>query len=224
MTDLVHIHEDDWGMRNLFPLAAFSEVKEDIAKSATAAAKHQDASGFGYTDVYLIEPPSISYADVGLLVSDAEGVLLPILPRVQQFRATSFQGMTSGKQDSYGTYQDDTSCFGLGRHCYLKLDKKGPLVEGIWFGLDTDDVDAIGRLRMAIEAIDALVPSVIADYFLDISGPVGADGVLDSYFEAFQLQHLKAKQAVQEFQAKYRRQENMLDKLRKLVAFLGRFR
>ncbi len=104
MTDLIHIHEDDWGMRNLFPLAAFSEVKEDIAKSATAAAKHQDASGFGYTDVYLIEPPSISYADVGLLVSDAEGVLLPILPRVQQFRATSFQGMTSGKQDSYGTY------------------------------------------------------------------------------------------------------------------------
>ncbi|WP_444551198.1 hypothetical protein [Brucella vulpis] len=47
---------------------------------------------------------------------------------------------------------------------------------------------------------------------------------LDSYFEAFQLQHRKAKQAVQEFQAKYRRQENMLDKLRKLVAFLGRFR
>jgi len=224
MTDVIHIHEDDWGMRNLFPLAAFAEMKGDIAKSTVAAAEHQDASGFGYADVYLTEAPSISYADAGLLLADVERVLLPILPRLRQFRATSFQGMTSEKQDPYGTYLEDAWCFGLGRHCYLKLDENGPLVSGIWFGLDTDDEDAIGRLRAAIRAIDALVPSVVADYFLHISGPVGEDGVLDNYFEGFQTQRHRARQAVREFRAKYGRQKNRLDKLCKLFAFLGRSR
>lgn len=52
MAEVIHIHEDDWGMRNLYPLAVRREAEADVADAAAAAEKNRDPSGFGYTDIY----------------------------------------------------------------------------------------------------------------------------------------------------------------------------
>lgn len=39
-------------------------------------------------------------------------------------------------------------------------------------------------MRSAIEALDALAPSLIADYWGSISGPAGEPAFLDTYFAA----------------------------------------
>ena len=182
MVDVIHIHEDDWGMRNLYPLTVRKEVERDIADAAAAAQENLDPSGIGYTSVYLAQSPSMDYADLGLTLAEAERVLAPIFPRVRQFNATVGSAMLGAERDPYGSYEDSAWCFGLGAHCYLKLDAKGAFVGTIWFELHTDEAADADRLRMAIEAIDGLVPSVIADYFLDFAGPVSEPGLLDRYF------------------------------------------
>lgn len=111
-------------------------------------------------------------------------MLTPILPRVRRFYATAISAIGSAERDPLGVYEEDAWCFGLDARCYIKLEAKGPQVGSIWFNLDTEDARAAHRLRRAIEAINALVPSIIADYFLHFSGPVSDAKVLDSYFAA----------------------------------------
>lgn len=181
MADVIHIHEDDWRMRNLYPFAARAAVEADMAEAAAAAGRNRDASGF-YADVHRIAPPSRDYADFGLTLAEAERVLAPILPRVRRFYATGLSGFASAERDPGGRYEEGAWCFGLDANCYIKLDAKGILVANIWFNLDTDDADAGRRLRRAIEAVNALVPSAIADYFLDFSGSISEPKILDNYF------------------------------------------
>lgn len=220
MVDLIHVHEDDEGMRNLYPLAVRAEVEEDVAAAAAFADEHRAPSGVGWTDIYMVTPPTTGYAELGLTLADAERVLAPILPRVRRFNATIFSAMGSAERDPFGSYDEDAWCFGLGAHCYMKLDAKGALVSGIWFDLNTDDTDAICRLRKAIEAIDALAPSVIADYFLDFSGPISGDGVLDGYFARLEEQRRYAEQAMLEYRSRYE-QPQQPGIVRKLLSIFG---
>jgi hypothetical protein len=217
MVDAIHVHEDDCGMRNLYPLAVRTEVEEDIAEAAAAAERNRDPSGFGYTDVYMAKSPSKDYAALGLTLVEVEAALTPILPRVRRFSATIFSAIGSAERDPYGSYEEDAWCFGLGPHCYLKLEANGSLVSNIWFDLDTNDQDAARQLRNAIEAIDALAPSVIADYFLDFAGPVSDAGVLDSYFANLQEQRRRAEQAMLEYRAQYGRKTEPPGIIRKLL-------
>lgn len=221
MVDVIHVHEDDWGMRNLYPLAVRAEVEKDISEAAAAAEKNQAPSGIGYTDIYMTKPPATDYADLGLTLAEMERVLTPILPRVHRFNATIFSAMGSAERDPFGSYEEDAWCFGLGAHCYLKLDAKGPLVSDIWFDLNTDDANAAGRLRKAIEAIDALAPSVIADYFLEFSGSVSEAGVLDSYFARLEGQRRYAEQAMLEYRSRHEQQAQPPGMIRKLFAIFG---
>jgi hypothetical protein len=221
MVDVIHIHEDDWGMRNLYPLAVRAEVEEDVANAAAAAGQNRDPSGFGFTDMYMAKSPSSDYADMGLTLEAAERALAPILPRVRQFNATIGSAMRSEGRDPYGSYEDDAWCFGLGTHCYIKLDAKGALVDNIWFDLSTDEPAAVDRLRKAIEAVDALVPTVIADYFLDFSGPVSDSGVLDRYFTGLADQRRHAEQAMLEYRARHEQKSPEPGVIRKLFTIFG---
>jgi hypothetical protein len=204
MVDVIHIHEDDWGMRNLYPAAAKAEAEKDIAEAAAAAERNRDPSGFGYTDVYMANAPSTDYTDVGLAISDVEQALASILPRVKRFNATIGSAMGSANRDPYGPYEEDAWCFGLGNHCYLKVETKGQLVSGIWFDLDTDDGEAINRFKSAVLALEALTPSIIADYFLDFTGTISEPGVLDSYLAAIEGRRRAAEQAVLEYRAQHK--------------------
>lgn len=179
---VIHIHEDDRRMRNLYPLVTQAEVSADMDAAAASGQQNRDPSGFGWTAVHLIKRPSTGYVEAGLLLSDAAATLEPIMPRVRHFYATAFSAIGRAERDPWGSYDDDAWCFGFGPHCYLKLDVKGEHVKSIWFDLTSDAPEDAAALRQAMEAIDRLVPSLIADYFMAAQVPVADVGLLDRYF------------------------------------------
>ena len=182
---VIHIHEDDWGMRNLYPLAARADVMADLRDAIAAGEKNRDPSGIGWTDVHVIRPPSMTYVEAGLLLSDAAAALHGIMPRVRRFYAGTFSSIGTSRRDPLGSYNEDAWCFGFDQRCYLKLEPRGDHVEYIWFDLGHAQPEHAAALRRAIEAIDRLVPSMIADYFLDVAVPVGDTSQLDRYFAGF---------------------------------------
>jgi len=182
MTDLIHIHEDDWGMRNLYPAAAQREVDEDIEAAREASLKNRAPSGIGWTDVHIIEQPSTNYSQAGLRLTDAVTALGSILPRVKRFYATACGGFDLAKRDPWGSYDDDAWCFGH-QHCYIKLEVKDDLVTQIWFDLSSSKPGDADALRRAFAAIDRLVPSLVADYYLNSQGLVADREFLDAYFQ-----------------------------------------
>lgn len=183
MVEAIHIHEDDWGMRNLYPLAAAAEAAAELEVAKAAGARNRDPSGFGWTDMHVIESPSISYADRGLLLSDAAAALEALMPRVRLFNATIGAAFEPGRRDPYGSYETEAWCFALNERCFIKLEPKDDLVENIWFELRTGEAEARAILRAAIERVNALEPSYIVDYWLDLAGPAEA-AFLDRYFAA----------------------------------------
>ena len=223
MVDVIHIHEDDWGMRNLYPLAAYDEAAREIATAEAASERNRDPSGFGWTAMHEIKEPSLTYADVGLRLADAAAALAPIMPRVKRFNATIFSAMGSDRCDPMGSYEDDAWAFGRGPQCYVKLDTRGDLVSHIWFGLESDDAGDADALRRCLVAIDVLAPSVVADFFLDAVGRVDDPEFLDRYFEV----HRETREAANEAVLAYRHSIAAPEPpslLRKLAMLFGRRR
>jgi hypothetical protein len=179
---VIHIHEDDWGMRNLYPLAARAAVGADLDAAADSAERNRLPSGVGWEAVHIIEPPATSYVEAGLSIADAARVLEPIMPRVKHFYATVLSAIGRAERDPSGSYEDDAWCFGFGPHCYLKLDVEGEHVKRIWFDLTSDAPEHVSALRRSMEAIDRLAPSFIADYVMEAEVPVRDVGLLDHYF------------------------------------------
>lgn len=160
MVDLIHVHEDDWGMRVLYPAVAEFEILADMKAGAAAAANARDPSGVGWTEIQRIKQPSTTYADVGLRVGDAARVLESAMPRVRRFYATASGGFGDARRDPYGSYDDDAWCFGFGEYCYVKIDVVGERIEQIWFDLSTSDPASVSALRRSFEALDSLVSTV----------------------------------------------------------------
>jgi hypothetical protein len=103
---------------------------------------------------------------------------------VKRFYATATAGLGRETRDGpYGSYQEGTWCFGRGTHCYIKLDVRDGLVERIWFDLSSSDPADATALRLSIEAIDQLAPSLVADYVLDAEGLVADPDFLRDYFQ-----------------------------------------
>lgn len=180
---VIHIHEDDWGMRNLVPVEAIEEASRDIEAAGNFGTEHQHPSGFGWTEMYQAKEPSMGYSGAGLTLVAAAEVLARVMPRVQQFRATIFSYIGREDRDPYGSYEDDAWAFGFGHHCYIKLDREGDLVKSIWFDLQSDDPADVSALRRSIKAINDLIPSAISDYFLEAVVRVGDDQAMDAYFQ-----------------------------------------
>lgn len=179
----IHIHEDDWGMRNLYPAAALTEASADVARAIEAGERNRVPDGFGWTDLHLIGEPSIDYAAAELILSSAADALSPIMPRVRRFTATAMAGFALGASDSWGTYDQDAYCYGFDALCFIKLEPEGGLVKRVWFEGRTAEPERLAALRQAIEAVDALVPSVVADYWEDQIGAIRDTLFLDQYFQ-----------------------------------------
>jgi hypothetical protein len=71
---VIHIHEDDWALRNLYPLATEEEVEREF-DAADEAAERNAAPGGGFTNMHVIEAPSITYLQTGLALADAAAAL-----------------------------------------------------------------------------------------------------------------------------------------------------
>jgi len=115
--DVIHIHEDDWGRRNLYPTAARNEVADDLDAAREAAERNRAPSGQGWTAMHVIRSPATDYPEAGVTAAAAAPVLEPIMPRVKRFYATGTAGF-GGKphDDPYGSYEEDAWCFGRGAH------------------------------------------------------------------------------------------------------------
>ncbi|NOT39875.1 MAG: hypothetical protein HOP13_05225 [Alphaproteobacteria bacterium] len=175
----ISIHEDDEGMRNLYPLAAHKEAAADVQGAIDAGIRNKVPGGIGWTDVHMIKPPGTTFADAGLALAAATAALSPLMPRVRRF----WSGLL-GRNDPLAAQQADAYCFGFDATCFIKLEPKGELVERIWYEARTGDAAHMAVLRKALLAIDALSPALIADYWLDATGPVGEAAFLDVYFKA----------------------------------------
>ena len=179
---IIHIHEDSWGMRDLYPAAALAHASREVRHAAEAGERNRDPSGAGWTDVYVIQPPTMSYLDVQLPLARASRALAELLPRVRRFYATASAGFDLGSRDPYGSYEEHAHCYGLHRRCFIKLEPEGELVKRIWFEANTDDAQELATLRAAILAVEGLARSAIADYWLDVAGAVADAQFLDRYF------------------------------------------
>jgi len=168
-------------MRCLHPLTAADEVADDVRAAAAASEANRAPDGIGWTNVHVIARPEHDYADAGLRLDQADAILTPILPRVRRFTATAWAGFGPDAHDPYGTYEDEAHCYGLDATCFLKLEADGFLVSQVWFHVRTLDPERLAQLREAIVALDQLVPSIIADYWLDCTGVVRDHDFLDRY-------------------------------------------
>jgi hypothetical protein len=176
----IAIHEDDEGMRNLYPIAGYGDAIADVQEAIDASARNRVSEGIGWTDIHMIKPPKITFADAGLTLAAAASALEPLMPRVRRF----WSGLL-GRNDPLATSQTEAHCFGFDATCFVKLEPKGVFVERIWYEASTDDAPRLAVLRNALVAIDALSPALIADYWLDAAGPVADPVFLDAYFKAF---------------------------------------
>jgi len=179
----IHIHEDDWEMRNLYPLEASREAAVDIHEASEAGLRNHAPNGAGWTDVHLIKPPSVDYASVGLALNDACSAMEPLMPRVRKFTATATAGFRQGVHDQLGSYEQDAYCYGFGPDCFIKLEPCEELVKRIWFDCTGRDDEKLDSLRAAVLAINELAPSVIADYWNEMTGAVSDIAFLDRYFQ-----------------------------------------
>lgn len=181
-TGLIHIHEDDWGMRSLHPAAAWQEVAADLEKAVESGERHRAPDGVGWTALHVIADPAIDFAGIGLQVEVLARDLAAIMPRVPRFVATASAGFDPATHDAYGTYEKDAWCFGHGADCFIKLEPRDGLVRSIWFEARTNDPQRLADLRRAIEAVDRAAPAMIADYWADAAGLVRDTAFFDRYF------------------------------------------
>lgn len=165
----------------MHPARAAGEVARDVAAAHEAVERNRAPDGLGWTDVHVVEEPSVSFTDVGLTFAAADAALAPIMPRVRKFAATIGGAIGRDVRDPYGSYEDDAYCYAHAPGCFIKLDGKDGLVARIWFEASTDDNDGLPLLRRGLEAIDALTPSIIADYWIDCTGAVRDVAFMDKY-------------------------------------------
>lgn len=178
----IHIHEDDWGMRNVYPLDALRHASADVQRAAEEGERNRAPDGAGWTAVHTVEAPTSDFSATGLRLNDVTTALERLLPRVRKFTATACAGFDPGVRDDGGSYEHDASCFGFDASCFVKLETDGEFVKKIWFECTTEEVERIAALRGALLAIDALTPSAIADYWNDMAGPIQDAAFLDRYF------------------------------------------
>lgn len=191
MTDrTIHIHEDDWGIRNVYPAMAWADARRDIASATEASVRNRAPDGIGWTEMYIIQPPQADFTKVPLELQRLLAALAPLMPRVSRFYATASAGFGAAVRDPYGSYDEDAVCFGFSAACFIKVEPQADLVARIWFEACTSDEAELQALRSALLAIDRLAPAIIADYGSQIAGRIDDAAFLDRY-----LAHLRGQDA-----------------------------
>lgn len=183
MTDLIHIHEDDWGMRSLHPIAGWQDALADLGRAIEAGQQDRSPDGIGWTDVHLINEPKVDFASAGLALAELAPRLEQVMPRVRRFIATASAGFDATERDRYGSYQEDAWAFGTDATCFIKLEPIGDHVGRIWFEARTDHVARLAALRQAINIVDDLAEAMIIDYWADVAGRVRDAGFMQRYFD-----------------------------------------
>ena len=173
----VHIHEDDEGMRNVYPASAISDVMDDIAAAKLNSVESRAPNGVGWTNLHLIQKPEKSFLEIGMEWQCVAKAIGEFLPRIKEFEV-------GFHTENPLHYKDlDPTCYGFGQSLYVKLETDGDYLKAIWFDTRSNVEEELFALRRALEAINEIHPSIIADYWLDTAGLIGDQAFLDSYIE-----------------------------------------
>ena len=170
------VHEDEEGMRCLWPASALPHIAGDLGISAETAERSADPNGWGYSEIHQISHPEASFADHGLRRDAVMAALSPIMPR--------FDRIQTGDGKYYGFIDDDALCFGFDNMCFIYGATHDGMVRVFFFNAWTDDAGQLHALRRAVEAIDALSPASLVDYWVKEAGLTSDKVFLDSYFAA----------------------------------------
>ncbi|WP_341366456.1 hypothetical protein [Yoonia sp. BS5-3] len=173
----VHIHEDDEGMRNVYPANAISDVMDDIAAAKLHSVENLAPNGVGWTDVHAIQEPEKSFLEIGLEWQSVANAIGEVLPRIKEFE------VGFGTNNPFHYKDLDPTCYGFGQSVYLKLETDGDYLKAIWFDTRSNVEEELFALRRALEAINEIHPSMIADYWLNTGGLIGDQAFLDAYIE-----------------------------------------
>ena len=179
----IHIHEDDWGLRRLYPLTAWPEAAADLRQAETAAVENRAPDGAGWTDMLLIATPSETFLQRGLRTDALRAALTGIMPGIAKFNATATAGF-GDERDPYGVYDEAPICYGFDAECFVKVETRGDLVSEIWFEARTSDDLRRAALLQALAAIDQIEPAFIVDYWLRTLGPVADPAFMSRYAAA----------------------------------------
>lgn len=182
MTHGIHIHEDDWGMRSLHPIAAWRDAIADLGEAVEAGNRNRSPDGIGWTAMHVIKEPTADFSSLAMSLGAIASRLQTVMPRVRRFTATASAGFDTSRRDPYGSYDDDAWAFGFDAACFVKLEPAGTLVSRIWFEARTDDRERLAALRRAITMIDDAAEAMIIDYWADAAGRVRDAAFLDRYF------------------------------------------
>jgi len=154
----IRIHEDDEGVRNLYPLAALAEAEADVESARRHGEEHRAPGGAGWRKAYAIEEPAVTYRSLNLKAADVAAALAGVLPRVDEFEVGFGAGNPFHRLDL------DPQCYGFGPELYVKLETDGEYLAHIWFDVRWAEPEKIAALRRALEAVERVVPSAVADY------------------------------------------------------------
>lgn len=172
----VHIHEDDEGMRNVYPAATVGEVMDDLAAAKSSSEANLAPNGIGWTDVHAIREPEKSFRELEVDLQRVSNAIGSILPKIKEFE------VGFGTNNPFHYKDEDAKCFGYGQTLYLKLEAEGDCLKAIWFDANSNVEEELSALRRALEAINDIQPSMIADYWLNTGGLVSDQAYLDCYF------------------------------------------
>lgn len=173
----VHIHEDDEGMRNVYPADTLDGVMDDIAAAKVSSVENLAPNGVGWTDVHAIQEPEKSFVEIGLEWQSVANAIGEVLPRIKEFE------VGFGTNNPFHYKDLNPTCYGFGQSMYLKLETDGDYLKAIWFDTRSNVEEELFALKRALEAINEIHPSMIADYWLDTGGLIGDQSFLDAYIE-----------------------------------------
>ncbi|MEM7327885.1 MAG: hypothetical protein AAF437_04040 [Pseudomonadota bacterium] len=173
---VVSMHEDDEGMRNLYAASAADAVFSGMDKAIAASEKNRSASGLGWDAMHVIEHPKPTFADEGLQTTQLVSAMEGVIPRVSRF--------TIGGTPNNPIYSEDEKpvAFGYGDELYIKAEVSSDLVSHIWYDVQTTEATKLQGLRQAFEALDKVIPCVLADYWVHADGFLSNREFLDDYF------------------------------------------
>jgi hypothetical protein len=171
----IQIHEDDEGMRRLHPKQAIDDITVDLTASSEHSEKHRAPGGVGWTKVYSIRSPELTFNSLGVPVSIMAETLERHLTRIRQFE------LGFGENNPFHYLETDAHCYGLGAHLYIKIDVDGDMIESVWYEALPKDREELLKFRHAIEAVNAVLPLSCADYWLHMGGSVEDQDFMDQY-------------------------------------------
>ena len=165
-------------MRALYPAAALDHVVGEIRAAREAAERNAAPDGVGWTDIHMIEAPAAGYDTLGLSLSAMAQAIAPCLPEVSVFEVGGHPGNPFYRKEGLGT------CFGFDHTAFIKLEGQDDLLAAIWFDIGPGPDNQKTAMAAAFQAIDAIAPCVVADYWMDAAGLVGDPAFMQRYWAA----------------------------------------